>query len=249
MIVQCPDCTTRYELDAGRVPPGRIRVRCARCRYVFPIDAQASVGSADDAMRDRSSESRPVAPPAADPGITQDAWSSAATRPAVDPVPVEPMETVATADNHATVDAEPLRGMEATRIEDAPQAEPEIGLDLEIERPSMGRDAHTVAQPEIPATATMTEEPQPGAAATDAENADDKKARRLARALVSDILVYNREKRDTALANGTLVRALGQEIKKSWELYKERVTPEVATSTNYFKEALNDILAEGQKIF
>lgn len=71
----------------------------------------------------------------------------------------------------------------------------------------------------------------------------------LARALVSDILVYNRELRDTALAEGNLLEALGGEIKKSWELYKEKVTPAVANSNNYFREALNDILAEGQKIF
>jgi hypothetical protein len=45
------------------------------------------------------------------------------------------------------------------------------------------------------------------------------------------------------------VQALGQEIKKSWELYKERVTPEAAASSNHFKDALNEILADGQKIF
>ena len=77
----------------------------------------------------------------------------------------------------------------------------------------------------------------------------DDKARRLARALVSDILVYNREKRDKALQGGNLVQALAGEIKKSWEVYKERVTPEVANSTNHFREALNDILADGQQIF
>ena len=96
------------------------------------------------------------------------------------------------------------------------------------------------------ATATMTEEAAP---AEPAAAPADQKAKRLARALVSDILVYNRDKRDKALAEGALVQALGQEIKKSWELYKERVTPEVASNTNYFKEALNDILADGQKIF
>jgi gas vesicle protein len=75
------------------------------------------------------------------------------------------------------------------------------------------------------------------------------KARRLARALVSDILVYNREKRDSSLKSGNLVQALGPEIKKSWEVYKERVTPELANSTDHFREALNEILAEGQPIF
>jgi hypothetical protein len=43
--------------------------------------------------------------------------------------------------------------------------------------------------------------------------------------------------------------ALGDEIKKSWELYKQKVGPELAGSTNYFKEALNEILADGQSLF
>lgn len=71
----------------------------------------------------------------------------------------------------------------------------------------------------------------------------------LARALVSDILVYNRDQRDAALRSGNLVEALGGEIKKSWELYKEKVGPDVANSTNHFREALNEILAEGEKVF
>jgi predicted Zn finger-like uncharacterized protein len=75
------------------------------------------------------------------------------------------------------------------------------------------------------------------------------RAKRLARVLVSDILCYNREKRDQALQDGTLMATLSEEIKKSWELYKEKVGPEVAQSTNHFKEALNEILADGQEVF
>ena len=45
------------------------------------------------------------------------------------------------------------------------------------------------------------------------------KARRLARALVSDIVTYHPERRDQALANGTLKREFLEEIKKSWEEY------------------------------
>jgi hypothetical protein len=62
-------------------------------------------------------------------------------------------------------------------------------------------------------------------------------------------LWYNRERRDQALEDGTLMTALGEEIKKSWELYKEKVGAETAQSTNYFKEALNEILANGQEVF
>ncbi|HXV12928.1 MAG TPA: zinc-ribbon domain-containing protein [Candidatus Krumholzibacteria bacterium] len=75
------------------------------------------------------------------------------------------------------------------------------------------------------------------------------RAKRLARVLVSDILYYNRERRDQALREGNLMTALSEEIKKSWELYKEKVGPEAAQSTSYFKEALNEILADGQEVF
>lgn len=75
------------------------------------------------------------------------------------------------------------------------------------------------------------------------------KTEMLARALVSDILVYNQETRDKALAAGNLLEALGPEIKKSWELYKEKVGAETATKTTYFKDALNDILADGKPVF
>ena len=47
------------------------------------------------------------------------------------------------------------------------------------------------------------------------------------------ILVYNRDARDKALAEGNLLEALGPEIKKSWELYKEKVGAESATGTSH----------------
>ena len=77
----------------------------------------------------------------------------------------------------------------------------------------------------------------------------EQRAKRLARVLVSDILCYNQEKRDQALIDGNLMGILGEEIKKSWELYKEKVGTDIASSTNYFKEALNEILADGQNVF
>jgi predicted Zn finger-like uncharacterized protein len=75
------------------------------------------------------------------------------------------------------------------------------------------------------------------------------RAKRLARVLVSDILEYNRDKRNIALKEGQLMNSLGDEIKKSWELYKDKVGPDVAGSTEFFKEALNEILADGKEVF
>jgi len=75
------------------------------------------------------------------------------------------------------------------------------------------------------------------------------KARRLARALVSDMIVYQPEKRQKALADGNLKDAFEEEIKKSWEEFVEQVGEEMANSTTFFNDALNEILAGGQKIF
>ena len=75
------------------------------------------------------------------------------------------------------------------------------------------------------------------------------RAKRLARVYVSDILVYNQEKRDRGLADGDLMTVLGSEIKKAWEAYKEKIGSEVTESSVYFRTALNDILADGQQVF
>jgi len=70
----------------------------------------------------------------------------------------------------------------------------------------------------------------------------------LARALVSDMIVYQPEKRQRALAAGNVKEAFDEEIKKSWEEYVQQVGTELANSTPFFNEALNEILAGGQKI-
>jgi hypothetical protein len=75
------------------------------------------------------------------------------------------------------------------------------------------------------------------------------KARRLARALVSDMIVYQPEKRQAALEQGNLKEAFEEEIKKSWEEFSEQVGQEMAESTTFFTDALNEILAGGEKIF
>jgi hypothetical protein len=75
------------------------------------------------------------------------------------------------------------------------------------------------------------------------------KARRLARALVSDIVVYHPAKRQEGIRDGNLKELFEEEIKKSWEEYTEQVGREVAESTGYFREALNEILAGGRQVF
>jgi hypothetical protein len=75
------------------------------------------------------------------------------------------------------------------------------------------------------------------------------KARRLARALISDMLVYNPERRMQGARDGTLAQLFKDEIEKSWLEYVEQVGPEMASSTPFWTDALNELLAGGQKVF
>ncbi|HUV37158.1 MAG TPA: hypothetical protein VMX58_09505, partial [Patescibacteria group bacterium] len=70
-----------------------------------------------------------------------------------------------------------------------------------------------------------------------------------ARVFASDILEYNRDKRNQGLERGDLMTVLGPEIKRAWEAYKQKVGPELVESSNYFRDALNDILADGRNVF
>jgi hypothetical protein len=75
------------------------------------------------------------------------------------------------------------------------------------------------------------------------------RAQRLARALVSDIVAYNKDKLKQTTAAVALRSEFKEEIRKSWEEYVEQVGLDLAKKTPYFRDALNEILARGEKIF
>jgi len=74
-------------------------------------------------------------------------------------------------------------------------------------------------------------------------------AKRLARSLAKDILLYHKNEVEEGLKNGNIVQLLGEEIRKSWGFYKQKIDPDVQESSSYFKDALNEILGQGKKIF
>ena len=225
MITTCTGCHARYRLDADKVPHRKIRVRCPDCSHVFELDGSVR-------------EPAPVASPALDAGLEPAA--ARVERPVADTSPSGSMD----------LDLEPAAPLAA-----GPEPEPEQELEIESGPPTSATPA-----PEPARRAASLDGSKPGSrpesggvAVADAPRQNRRRRRdkseMLARALVSDILVYNREARDKALAAGNLLEALGPEIKKSWELYKEKVGAEAATGTSHFKDALNEILAEGQDIF
>ncbi|MBI5577054.1 MAG: hypothetical protein HY896_11920 [Deltaproteobacteria bacterium] len=73
---------------------------------------------------------------------------------------------------------------------------------------------------------------------------DPEVARRIARAVVSDIALYNAKKVEEGIAKDTLFDLLRDEIEEGRTYYNNRIDPEIARSANYFNEALIDVLVK-----
>ena len=80
-------------------------------------------------------------------------------------------------------------------------------------------------------------------------NDPNAKARRLARALISDLISYFPQKKEEGLRDGTLKQLFKEEIRKSYEEYVGQIGKEFAEQSTHFVDALNDILAGGQNTF
>jgi predicted Zn finger-like uncharacterized protein len=279
MKVVCSSCGTQYTIADEKVPPHGARVRCRKCQTVFAIPGQgpaaaprvqgqgvapaypalaaAPVAPEPAAPEPPTPVPLPTIPPAHDAsqaGADQPVSHEAATaaRAAVSPaslpdLPFPPAERPS-----------PLGAAEPA-ILPAPTAAPtaspapapaQKSADVSIPQATgAGATAATaIADASSPSLRGMTSSPIPEGLPPEAR-ARHERARRLARVLASDIAIYNKEKRERGLREGNLVAVLGYEIKKSWEVYKERVTPDLANSTPYFRDALNEMLAEGKKVF
>jgi hypothetical protein len=103
--------------------------------------------------------------------------------------------------------------------------------------------------PPAPAPAPGTSETPPSKRPSFRNQDPEARAQRLARALVSDIVAYNKDKMQQISGAAALRTEFREEIRKSWEEYVEQVGLDLAKSTPYFRDALNEILAKGQKVF
>ena len=73
-------------------------------------------------------------------------------------------------------------------------------------------------------------------------------AQRLARALISDILIYHRDRRDAALADDRLLVEFGVDLAEAWSAFKTQLGPAAQRWTPEFREAINEILAGGRTV-
>jgi hypothetical protein len=69
-------------------------------------------------------------------------------------------------------------------------------------------------------------------------------AKRIARAVVSDITLYNAAKMEEGIKNDTLFQVLRDEIEEGRQYYENRVDREILENFNLFERALVDILVK-----
>ncbi len=68
------------------------------------------------------------------------------------------------------------------------------------------------------------------------------KAMRAARAIASDISLYNEAKILKGLEQDNLFEAIANEIEEGREFYKTRVSQEIYTKANFFERAIVDVV-------
>ena len=73
------------------------------------------------------------------------------------------------------------------------------------------------------------------------------KARRLARIIVSDIVLYNQAKVEEGVRNGTFYQLLADDIGEGRALYVRRVAEEIRQNTTYLEDGFAELIAKKKK--
>ena len=71
-------------------------------------------------------------------------------------------------------------------------------------------------------------------------------ARRLARAIASDLSLYNEDKIVRGIEQDTFFDALRDELEEGRELYRSRVSPDLYARTNFYDRAIVDVILKSK---
>jgi CheY-like chemotaxis protein len=74
------------------------------------------------------------------------------------------------------------------------------------------------------------------------------RAKRLARTIMSDIYLYNTAKADESIRNNNFYSVFVAEIKEGLKLYENRITQEVRAQGDFFREAIENFIANKKKV-
>lgn len=229
MTVFCPDCRSVFRVDPAKVPATGVRARCSVCGGVIAIAGGTLPVSVTPASSGIVLQTFASATPGGlegtGSGVTVSGVAGGVSSSATVMTPPAPLSS------HVP----PLRTPIAVSIK--PMATPAVspaGMNRSGVSGSAGRLTPSAAKKPI----------------NPFLNADPgQRARRLARALVSDLVAYHPQKREEGLRDGTLRQLFREEIKKSYEEFVEQVGRDLAEGSPHFQEALNEILGGGRKLF
>jgi predicted Zn finger-like uncharacterized protein len=268
MNVTCPNCASVYRVDPAKVPEAGVRARCAVCSAIFAVRREVEQSRTAVKEPARAEPKRPEPPRA--PARTE---APRAEPPKAEPARVEPSRPEPSRPAAPIATASPSRPAPPPPAATPPRpaapprpaspgglppspAMPPASAPAAAARPAAPVGAPPASAPARPSTPPASApspgpRPAPGGRPANPFLSQDPslKARRLARALISDMVVYHPGRRQEGLRDGNLKELFEEEIKKSWEEYAEQVGRDVAESTPYFREALNEILASGRQIF
>lgn len=73
------------------------------------------------------------------------------------------------------------------------------------------------------------------------------RARRLVRAIVSDIYLYNTAKAEESIVDGTFYSVFDNDIKEGLKIYENRISEEVRAQGDYFREEIDKFIANKKK--
>lgn len=219
ITVSCPSCSKSFPVDSAKVPAGGVKVRCSSCSGIFRVEKPAE--SAESLPRPAAAH-----PPAMGAGMSTEPLDNIQIVPprAAEPPPLPRPAPPASA-----------------RPEPAPPSRETAPV----------RPFAAPSRPSAPAAAPAAEAPAAGGTFRFGKRDPTDKAKRLARVLVSDMIMYNAERHRNAIENGTLTKDFEDEIDKSWKEFVEQVGPDVADGPGreFWRDALNDILAKGERLF
>lgn len=245
MTVACPDCRSVFRVDPAKVPASGVRARCSVCGGVIAITGgtlpvmvtPASAGVVQPAFATPAETSGlPAAPPTS---------TSRPARPSAPAIAAVAARVATPAFSRAVPPAPMTPTAPASFVRSTGAATATATQSLNVPTPTTAASAPIAFR----ASGTVDSE-TPRRPINPFLKADPgQRARRLARALVSDLVAYHPQKRDEGIANGTLRQLFREEIKKSYEEFVDQVGRELAESSPHFQEALNEILGGGRKLF
>ncbi len=193
-------------------------------------------------LRAEQAQAQPTA--AAEPQQTTATASPSVEEPRANLAPVEPAAVAAPAPVMSPPPevAEP----EADEVAAPETTETEAVAEAMAEAPQHEASApvETAADQE-PAADAATDEAEATPSPDSEEEQLHVQARRFARLLISEILLYNPDQVQEGKDQHDLADRLKDDLERSEQMYRQRVAPHVAAQTNYFQEEVLRTLADG----